>query len=484
MLKKFIDRYKAFPVQVKASLWFLICAFLQKGISFITTPVFTRLLSTSEYGQYNVFSSWLGILTVIVTLNLYCGVYSAGLVKFDQDRKQFSSTLQGLTITLIIGWTIIYLLFHNFWNALFSLTTIQMLLMLSIMWTTAVFSFWSMEQRVDFKYKKLVIITIIVSLAKPIVGIILVLVAEDKVTARIVGIASVELICYISFFFAQMKRGKKFFSKNYWKYALAFNIPLIPHYLSSSILNSADRIMIGRMVNDSAAGIYSLAYSISMIMTMFNTALMQTIEPWLYKKIKENRVSDIARVAYPSFIIIAIVNIALIALAPEAVRIFAPSDYYEAIYVIPPAAMSVFFMYSYAFFAAFEFYFGKTKQIAIATTIGAVLNIILNYIFIRIFGYIAAGYTTLVCYMIYALFHYVFMRKICLNELGGAKPYNIKIYLGIAIAFMTIGFVFLGSYGSSIVRYILICLMILIAVINRKRLISTAKEIVSLRKQK
>ena len=64
------------PVQMKASMWFLICSFLQKGISMITTPIFTRILTTSEYGQYSVFNAWLQILTPIVCLSLYAGVYA------------------------------------------------------------------------------------------------------------------------------------------------------------------------------------------------------------------------------------------------------------------------------------------------------------------------------------------------------------------------------------------------------------------------
>ena len=81
-MQKLVKKYTDLPIQVKASMWFFVCAFLQKGISFITTPIFTRLLSTSEYGQYNVYTSWMSVLIVIVTLNLYCGVYSRGLVKF------------------------------------------------------------------------------------------------------------------------------------------------------------------------------------------------------------------------------------------------------------------------------------------------------------------------------------------------------------------------------------------------------------------
>ena len=76
---------------MRASIWFLVCSFFQKGISLITTPIFTRILTTEEYGQYNVFNSWLGIVAVFVSLNLYQGVYAQGLVRFTDDRKEFSS---------------------------------------------------------------------------------------------------------------------------------------------------------------------------------------------------------------------------------------------------------------------------------------------------------------------------------------------------------------------------------------------------------
>ena len=94
-----LKKYRGIPVQVKASFWFLICAFLQKGISMLTTPIFTRLLSTAEYGQYNVFNSWLSIVTIFVSLDLAAGVYTQGLIKFEPERKVYSSSLQGLTTT-------------------------------------------------------------------------------------------------------------------------------------------------------------------------------------------------------------------------------------------------------------------------------------------------------------------------------------------------------------------------------------------------
>ena len=76
---KLQKKYEELPIQVRASFWFLLCSFFQKGISVITTPIFTRLMNTAEYGEFNVFISWYNIIAVIVTLVLYSGCF----MKFD-----------------------------------------------------------------------------------------------------------------------------------------------------------------------------------------------------------------------------------------------------------------------------------------------------------------------------------------------------------------------------------------------------------------
>lgn len=477
MSTAFFKKYKVLPIQVKASFWFLICSFLQKGISVLTTPIFTRLLTTGEYGQYSVFNSWLGIATIFVSLNLYSGVYSQGLIKFDKERDVFSSSLQGLTLVLAATWTLIYIVFRSFWNNLLSLTTAQMLAMLVMIWATSVFNFWAAEQRVIFSYKKLVFITILVSLAKPFVGIFFVLHAEDKVTARILGLVIVELVGYTGLFVSQMVKGKKFYSGRFWKYALLYNLPLVPHYLSQTVLSSADRIMIDKMVGKDAAGIYSLAYSISLIMTLFNTALSQTIGPWIYQKIKDKQTKDIANVAYAALCVIAVVNLMLISFAPEIVAIFAPESYHDAIWTIPPVAMSVYFMFAYDLFAKFQFYYEKTKFIMLASVIAAVLNIALNYIFINIFGYCAAGYTTLFCYIASTVGHYLVMRQVCKKYIGGEEVYSTKVLLLLSISFILVGFIFLFTYKLPLIRYMIIIALCVLAVLERKQIIAATHKI-------
>lgn len=483
MIEKWWQRYKTLPLPVKASLWFVVCAVLQKGIGTITTPIFTRIMTPDEYGQFNVFSSWQAIISVFVTLNLNAGVFSQGVVKFAKDRPVFTSSLQGLCLMLCLLWSGIYLLAENFWNQLFGLTTVQMLSMLLMIWLSAVWGFWSMTQRVDFLYRRVVVISLIMSVMTPLLGVIMVWNANDKVIARILSILVVQLFLYTGLFFRQMSQGKIFFSAKYWRYALAFNIPLIPHYLSGVVLSSADRIMIQQMIDNEAAGIYSLGCSVAVVMSLFNGALLQTLEPWLYRKISERRVLDIAPVAYTSFALISAMNLVLIAFAPELVAIFAPPEYYDAIWIIPPVTMGVYFTFTYSFFATFEFYFEKTMFIAMATVVGAVMNLWLNYLFIPLFGYLAAGYTTLFCYMIFAGSHYAFMQYVCKEKFPGIKIYSLRIILGVTLLFIVLGGLFALSYGNLVIRYTMLFSLLFLAYYNRKDVAERVKAIMALKKQ-
>lgn len=467
-MHKIVSNYRALPIQVRASLWFLICSFMQKGVSTITTPIFTRIMSTNEYGNYAVFNSWMGIISIVVTLQLSSGLYEQGLVKFSDERSIFSSSLQGLNLSLCLIWSLIYLPFRAFWNGLFSLTTVQMLAMLALIWSSSVFRFWSAEQRVAYKYKHLVLITLLVSILNPVLSVFFVLNAEDKVTARILGVLIAELIGYTGLFVFQMRRGRTYYSSRFWKYSIIFALPLIPHYLAQIVLASSDRIIIQRMIGESQAGIYSLAYTISSVMTLFNTALSQTISPWIYQKIKVGKINEIAGVSYIAICLIGILNLFLIILAPEIVRIFAPPSYYEAVWIIPPVAISIYFIFMYDFFAKFEFYYEKRVFIMTASIAGAVLNILLNYLMIPVFGYIAAGYTTMLCYIIYVIGHYLFMRKVVTQNIGDVQVYNPRILLGLSCSLLILGFAFSVTYLNNYVRYTVLVVSLILIFIFRK----------------
>ena len=476
MLKKLFDKYNALSVQMKATIWFFVCAVLQRGISVVTTPILTRLFTTTEYGRFDVFNSWLSIISIIVTLQLSAGVYTMGIVKFRTEEKIFTSSMQGLNLMLCLGWTVVYLVFHDFWDTILMTSTVQMLAMLLMIWSTAAFHFWMTTQRNRYRYRLLVVVTLLVSLAKPVMEILFILNARDKVTACILGLATAEVLGYLWFFFIQMHHGKCFYSAKYWKYAVLFNLPLIPHYLSSSILAGSDRIMIQRICGTAEAGIYGLAYSASQIMMLVNDSLNKTMSPWLYQKIRDKEYSAMSGVVYSSLFIIAGANLLLIAAAPELVAFFAPKPYYDAIYVIPPVAMGVYMQYLYLCFAPFEFYFEKRIWTTIGTMVSAAVNLVLNYFFIQKFGYYAAGYTTLACYMINAGMHYYFMRKICRQYLDDVKPFDLKKLMLITGIFLAVGFMYIPMYSNRIVRYGFTVLLVLIIQWRKDRIIPAMKK--------
>lgn len=468
MIKNIRKKYIALPLPVKAGIWFFVCNMLQKGVSIISTPIFTRLFTTAEYGRFNVFNSWLEILGIVFTIKLSAGVYVRGLVKYSDDRDNFTISLELLTTILSVFFLLIFLCNKKEFEYILGLSELSIFCIFISSWASTIFEFWAARNRVEYKYKALVVITACTTILKPVIGVISVLTFPNyRVEARIVSLTLVEFFCYIGLFIKILFVDKVIISIQYWRYALAFNIPLIPHYLSQTVLSQSDRLMIKHFVGDSAAGIYSLAHSLSWMMILINNAIRNVLDPWVYQNIKRNEINSISGVSYYLLILVAMVNFIVTAIAPEVVVIFGGPAYYDAIWVIPPLCISIYFIFLYGLFATFEFYFEKTFFMTIASVLGALLNLLLNYFFIDLFGYIAAGYTTMVCYIFYCVAHYFMMRRICVKYMCGEKIYNIALIIVISIVFMGACFLSMAFYKRGIFRYGAILALIILIYVKR-----------------
>ena len=81
---------------LKAGIWYTASSFLVKSISFITMPIFTRILSKNEIGIFSVSTTWISILTAILSLNLYDTVI---LARYDyKDEKEYREYLSTITL--------------------------------------------------------------------------------------------------------------------------------------------------------------------------------------------------------------------------------------------------------------------------------------------------------------------------------------------------------------------------------------------------
>lgn len=119
-----------------------------------------------------------------------------------------------------------------------------------------------------------------------------------------------------------------------------------------------------------------------------------------------------------------------------------------------------------------------------ASIIGAVLNVVLNYIFIQLLGYRAAGYTTLVCYIIYDIGHYFFMNKVCDECCDGIRPYNINRVLTITFVFLLSGLALLFTYQYFLLRYSIIAAAFMVIAVKRKEIIRVLGKVIEVRESK
>lgn len=473
MIHKLKDKYLSLSQPARASLWFLICGFLQKGISFLTTPVFTRVMTEAQYGSFSVYNSWLSIVQIIVSLNLAAGVYTRGLVKNEEDQNRFSSAMLGLSTTcMAVGW-VIYALLHKQINAWLGLSTGLMAAMFLEIWGTAAYQFWSNRERVHYRYKKLAALTVLYVLLRPVLGVIFVLLVqqEHQMYARVAAAVLSNTVLFTGLYITITKKGKTFFHKEYWVYALKFNLPLLPHYLSQIVLNQSDRVMIDYFCGEEQAAYYSVAYTLAMVLLILNNSVSGTMNPWIYKSIRDGKTKQIGKVSYGILFLIAVSNILVVTAAPELMLLLAPESYQSAIWVIPPVTASVYFMFLYNLFATFEYYFEKTHYVMAASVVGAVLNVILNAVFIPMFGFVAAGYTTLACYMIYAFAHYLFMNKVCRRYLPGEKIYDVRIILLLGAGLLLSVAAVTLFYRQPLIRYAIVAVIALALFIKRKSLL-------------
>ena len=484
LYQKTLQKYREMPKQVKASVWFVICGFIQRGITFLTTPIFSRLLTTSEYGIYSVYNTWHNIIIIFASLNLASGVYLRGLIKYEEDREEFTASLQSLYLLNFLIVFAVYVCFSGFWSNLLDLPPKYLYLMFLDILVQVAFHFWSARQRVSYEYKFLVAATLINAVLRPTIGVIAVLHSDNRVDARIMTMVLADVLVFGWFFADFFIRKQKVFSTKYWKYALAYNLPLVPHYLSQLVLNQSDRVMIKSLVGSSEAGIYSLAYTAAAILTIVNQSIQNSYNPWMFKSIRDRHYDRIGKVSYMTLLIVAGLNLFLIICAPEVIRFMAPKSYHEAIWVIPPVACSTFFMYLYGLFSNVEFYYEKTRFVMAASVFGAALNIGLNYVFIRMFGYIAAGYTTLFCYFVYCVMHYIMMRRILKKELPDTRLYDMKIIFLIAGSFVGVSAVCMALYNHSVIRYAVIGCMLAAAAVKRKAIRDLIKGLKGLKSAK
>lgn len=412
---------------IHASIWFTICNVLQRGIQFIVTPIYTRVLLPEGYGRYSLFLTWCNLFGIIATLSLSSGVFNKAMTKFEQEKDKYLSSMLGLALASTGVVMVIYFSLYSFLFEVIGLDIMKSIMMFVCIYFQMVIQLWSARQRFEYRYKGLIIVTFIFSLIIPTVGISLCYLFDQSEMGLIIGYTLANFLIGSVLLFMSISKSKKICCVAFWKYALLFNLPLIPHYLSNIILGQSDRLMISYFCGDYYAGLYTLAYQVSLIMSIVSNGIENAITPWIYKQLKKCSYNNIRRKINSIIFFSVIPYIIIIFMAPEIVAIIGGPDYSDTIQVIPPVVVSTYIMFINMFLVCILFYFEKNINVMFSTTMGAIINVVLNMLLLPQIGYRVAAYTTVIGYLMICFVNFVFIF-LKLRDIG-KKIYNLKLIL-------------------------------------------------------
>ncbi|MBU3154817.1 oligosaccharide flippase family protein [Clostridium estertheticum] len=443
---------------VKSGIWFTIGTFFIQGISFITMPIFTRMLGTTGFGIVNVYTTWLSVFTTLITLGLLATVNNAK-VDFKEKYDEFASSILFLATLFAILWFIFAFIFKKQIGNIINLNSILVMCLIIQSFFGFVVDFSNAKLNAEYKYKKFLLISISNAILNTILAIILIYsLKTDKYYGRIGSLLIVALLYGTVLYIIAMRKGKKLINFKYWKYALILSIPAIVHLLSGVILQSVDTVMINSMLGSSAAGIYSFAYKIGMIMYIVWLACNKAWVPWFYENMKEKNYDDIRLKIKYYIALFSVMGFVLIFISPEIGKLMGSSDFYGGLNYVPLIMVGYYFQFLYSIPANLEFYTKNTKLLSLGTLIAALTNVVLNYIMIPRYGAIAATWTTIIAYVILFLYHYFISIRIFDVRIYTFKPFAYGI---ISIVLSSIMFYIVKN--NLILRYaILITILVIL----------------------
>lgn len=475
MVKDSINRVRTFAKSnylVSASLVYVFSSFLLKGINFITTPIYTRVMSVEEYGSVSTSVSLISFIAIFICFQISGSVNTA---KIEYEGDSFKAYIKNITVFALVAamlWALPLLLSGEQITGFMSLDSILIVPIIVSAIGTCFVNIYSMYIVALKRPKTKAKFAIFYSLLMVIICLpTVILIDNHKDYARLFGMAIVNFgtICFVLFQICKdtkkLPNNLNSFKKDI-KFALGISIPLIPHLFANLINNQADRVFIVRMLGKEQVGIYSAAYSLGMAALAFTDAFIMAWNPWYFEKTKKGDNSGINLIAKSVLLLLAIPFSAIMLLAPEVLAIIAPASYSSAKYCVIAVAYGVFFQTLYRFPLGYETCRKNTKYTAVCTIITAGVNISLNYILIPFMGISGAAIATTISYIVLFGLHDLIARK-------KIKGYNINISTYIPSVLTVTFAVVVSSLAMEIrtVRVVGLCILFLSIVPMIKRVL-------------
>lgn len=438
-------------VALKAGLWYVISSIMVKMISVITTPIFTRVLDTNQYGEVATFSSWYAMMIIIYGLNLHISIGRAK-IDFPDKLDEYIGSIQLLSLMFSIFVSLILVIFIGPVSGFFEITEIETFLLLIYLIASPTISFYQSSYRYKYQYKQNIAIAWYITLSTVGLSLLLIhFISGDNALLRVIGIVVPNVLLAIAYCIKSIKNGWLKINLQYWKYGLHLSLPMILHTISMSILSQSDRIVISKFCGQTPVAFYSLIRNYALLLFIVTDAINQAWLPWFHDNFHANNIEGIKKNTKSLVILLCYLGLACIAIGPEAILLLGGEQYMDSIGCLLPMVMGVVCQCLYTHYINIEIHMKQTKYASIGTFIATVVNIVLNFIFVPFFGYVAAAFTTLASYLLLLLLHLIFTRV----KLK-VKLYDDIFIFGSMFVTLLLGIIVSFTYSNAILRY---CLM-------------------------
>ena len=382
---------------------------LIKGINYLTLPIFIRIMPKEDFGNYSSFLSYIGIFSVFLSFGIH-GLQKAAKTDLKDNLNSFISFsfLFCGVITIIFFVIISAFVFDLYFSIIVTVASYIQLII----------SICSCKLSVHFEYKESFAISVFHSIGVISLSLLLIQISFfqntylDRVYSLMLidGIIAIIICCY---FFLHTKWES---IKNNWltylKYIIKLGGPLVLYLISNSILMQSDQIMILSFCGSESVANYSFAHTFHVILLTLYCSVEPTYSAWKLQTIENEETVKSKTVSSLLFCLLIFLGIGIITFAPELVKIIGGEKYADSSSLITPFVITVFLICLYGFYTEIEYYKRETKLMALPTIFVAVLNVILNRIFIPLYGYKIAAYTTVVSYFILVLIHLIISKRL------------------------------------------------------------------------
>lgn len=377
---------------------------LNAGIPFLLMPILTNYLTTIEYGRLDIFTTTMSFLIPLVGLNFY-----SGIAVFYHDKKIDNAKYIGtsLSITLLMGIGLLlmvgvmYLLSpHLFFK--YYLLFIVLFALFKVLGET-VSTYWLLSESILF----FGVFKVSRTLLELLLSILFVVVFLWGLNGRILAIGIVGLVGGLLSILVFLKKYqiKFLIDKEMLKIGLAYSIPLIFHSIGGYILNISDRYFIDGMVSTSELGIYSVAYQVGMSFYVLQISFNQAWTPYFMRRINSQNFNKFSMVKYTYLYAVSSVMIFfLLWLLVPVFYYFIGNKFQSGQSIVVWVLLGFLFNGFYYMVVNYLFYLRKTKVIATTTIIVGIINLVLNYFLIPIYGIKGAAISTTISFFISFMF--------------------------------------------------------------------------------